>query len=101
VRRVGWYRTRPSTANRWRDLPLRREEAVLGALDGQWKAASAIQRAVAKRGEFKRCTPTGCRKAVAAAVYRLAERGLVEHRLIIDERSHAVTIVRRQRSSAR
>jgi hypothetical protein len=53
------------------DLPERREIAVLDAVNGEWKVASAIQREVAERAEFDWLNWEGCRQAIAGAVRRL------------------------------
>jgi hypothetical protein len=89
-------RRRPSAANRWGDLPERREIAVLDTLVNGWMPVSKIMSKVAKRGEFDWLPLSGVRKAVNAAAYRLEHRGLVKCRLIIDDRSHAVLEVRRR-----
>ena len=63
---------------------------------GEWMPVSKITSAVAKRGEFDWLPAAVVRKAVNAAAHRLEERGVVECRLIIDSRSHAVLEVRRR-----
>ena len=63
---------------------------------GERTPVSKITSAVAKRGEFDWLPAAGVRKAVNAAAHRLEERGVVECRLIIDSRSHAVLEVRRR-----
>jgi hypothetical protein len=46
-------RKRPPTANRWGDLPVRRDQAVLAVLTEQWTPAHAIELAVADDAAFR------------------------------------------------
>jgi len=71
-------RKRPPTANRWGDLPVRRDQAVLAVLTEQWTPAHAIELAVADDAAFRldpsdKRAGNSLKRAVERCIARLVE----------------------------
>jgi hypothetical protein len=68
----------------------------LDLLADTWLPVSKLTGALAKHGAFNWLTSAGVRKAITAAIYRLAEHGIVEHQIVVNNCSHAELQVRRR-----
>ena|SRR6516225_9266320 len=96
-------RKRPPTANRWGDLPVRRDQAVLAVLTEQWTPAHAIELAVADDAAFRldpsdKRAGNSLKRAVERCIARLVEERHVESRVRL-VRNRATRMVRRRREA--